>query len=106
MKMLKLAGFLLILTITIQYSISFAQAKEDCLMCHDDPEFTTEIDGKEISLNVSEKKFNASVHNKLNCVACHTGYDPEEIPHKEEITPINCLNCHKKMRSYPLFRDK
>jgi cytochrome b subunit of formate dehydrogenase len=106
MKMLKLAGFLLILTITIQYSISFAQAKEDCLMCHDDPEFTTEIDGKEISLNVSEKKFNASVHNKLNCVACHTGYDPEEIPHKEEITPINCLNCHKKSKQKHLFHPQ
>jgi len=106
MKKLKLAGFLLILIIAIQYSQSPAQENEDCLMCHDDPEFTTEIDGKEISLNVSGKKFNASVHNKIKCIACHTGYDPEEIPHKEEKTPINCLNCHKKAKQKHLFHPQ
>ena len=106
MKKFLLAGILLILIVTIQYSVSYAQENEDCLMCHDDPEFTTEIDDKEVSLYVSEEKFNEAVHKKLKCVSCHTGYDPEEIPHKEEVTPINCLNCHKKSKQKHLFHPQ
>jgi cytochrome b subunit of formate dehydrogenase len=75
-------------------------------MCHDDPEFTTEIDDKEVSLYVSEEKFNEAVHKKLKCNSCHTGYDPEEIPHKEDVTPINCLNCHKKSKQKHLFHPQ
>jgi hypothetical protein len=54
MNRFPLVGLLLILIVTFQYSNSYAQEKEDCLMCHDDPEFTTEIDDKEVSLYVSE----------------------------------------------------
>ncbi|HEY5616059.1 MAG TPA: cytochrome b/b6 domain-containing protein, partial [Bacteroidota bacterium] len=33
-------------------------------------------------------------HQKLACIACHTGFSAEEIPHKETIEPINCMTCH------------
>ena len=106
MKKFRLASLLLIFIITFQYSIGYAQENEDCLMCHDDPDFTTEIDDKEISLYVGEEKFNSSVHKKLKCVGCHTGYDPEEIPHKEVVTPVNCLNCHRKSKPKHLFHPQ
>jgi hypothetical protein len=106
MKKFQLALLLLIIIVACQYSTSYAQENEDCLMCHDDPEFTTEIDDKEVSLYVSEEKFMGAVHKKLKCVSCHTGYDPEELPHKEDATHINCLNCHRKSKQKHLFHPK
>ncbi|MBI4418761.1 MAG: cytochrome b/b6 domain-containing protein [Ignavibacteriales bacterium] len=50
--------------------------------------------GKEVSLFVEEKILSASPHSALSCIACHTGFDPENIPHKDPITPVNCKTCH------------
>lgn len=71
-----------------------AQTKEDCLACHSDPGMTMEKNGKERSIHVEESVLTKSPHAKLACVACHAGFDPENIPHKETITPVNCLTCH------------
>lgn len=72
-----------------------AQTKEDCLVCHSDEGLTMEKNGQEISLFVNENILNNSAHSKLECVTCHKGFNPEELPHKENITPINCIDCHK-----------
>ncbi|MBV6511376.1 MAG: hypothetical protein FMNOHCHN_00856 [Ignavibacteriaceae bacterium] len=82
---------------------SLAQTKEDCLTCHSDDTMTMEKKGKEISLFADEKKINSSVHGKLECVACHTGFDPDEVPHKENIQPVNCISCHKNAPVKHLF---
>ena len=58
MKKLRLICLIFITVFAFLYESGSAQTKDDCLDCHDDPEFTTEIDGKEISLNVSGEKFN------------------------------------------------
>jgi cytochrome b subunit of formate dehydrogenase len=50
--------------------------------------------GKEVSLFVDEAILNTSPHRKLVCVACHTGFNPDDLPHKEPITPVNCITCH------------
>lgn len=71
-----------------------AQSNDDCLMCHSDETMTMERDGKEVSIFVSQDVFQHSVHGKLKCVSCHTGFDPEQLPHKENIKPVNCLTCH------------
>ncbi len=71
-----------------------AQSNDDCLMCHSDDTMTMEKNGKEVSLYVNQDTFQHSVHGKLKCVSCHVGFDPEEVPHKENIQPINCLTCH------------
>ncbi len=71
-----------------------AQSNDDCLMCHSDETMTMERDGKEVSIYVNQDVFQHSAHGKLKCLSCHAGFDPEEIPHKENITPVNCLNCH------------
>lgn len=66
-----------------------------CLSCHDDPSITMERNGKEISLEVKKFIFSKSVHSSLKCEKCHIGFNPDEIPHKEVITPVNCLSCHQ-----------
>ncbi|MGE5810068.1 MAG: cytochrome b/b6 domain-containing protein [Ignavibacteria bacterium] len=53
-----------------------------------------EKNGKEISIFVDDKVLRSSVHKKLACISCHIGYNPEELPHKENIQPINCKSCH------------
>jgi formate dehydrogenase gamma subunit len=106
MKKLHLFFILLIAAFIIFQQNSYSQSKDDCLICHDDPEFTTERNGIEISLNVSEDVFTASVHGNLNCVACHTGFDPEEVPHKDPITEVRCLNCHQKAKPKHLFHPQ
>jgi hypothetical protein len=105
MKKLRLICLIFITLVAFLYESS-AQTKDDCLDCHDDPEFTTEIDGKEISLNVSGDKFNYSAHKKINCIACHKGYDPEEIPHNEDAVKVNCLSCHQKSKQKHLFHPQ
>jgi len=105
MKKLQLICLVFLTIVAFLYEGS-AQTKDDCLDCHDDPDFTTEIDGKEISLNVNGERFNNSAHNKLNCVACHNGYDPEEIPHNENAVKVNCLSCHQKAKQKHLFHPQ
>ncbi|MBI4168501.1 MAG: cytochrome c3 family protein [Acidobacteria bacterium] len=35
------------------------------------------------------------MHKDLDCVACHTGLNPDEVPHGRRIEAVNCLNCHE-----------
>ncbi len=76
---------------------ALAQSREDCLACHSDSTLTKDVKGKKPeSLHVDEKILNMSTHAKLSCVACHVGFNPEEMPHKAQITPVNCARCHSK----------
>ena len=81
------------------------QTKEECLACHSDSTLTTERNGKTISLFVSDNVLTHSAHKKLVCVACHTGFDPGNIPHKEHITPVQCTTCHKNVESKHPFHS-
>jgi len=73
---------------------TFAQTKQDCLSCHSDQSLVMSKYGKDISLYVDEKQYNNSIHKDFACIDCHTGFDPNNIPHKEKIEPVNCLQCH------------
>jgi cytochrome b subunit of formate dehydrogenase len=72
-----------------------AQTKTDCLTCHSDQSLTMEKGGKAFSVFVNESVLDKSPHKKLSCITCHTGFDPDNIPHKVKIEPVNCLTCHK-----------
>lgn len=72
-----------------------AQSNEDCMACHSDPEISMIKRGVKRPLTVRKFVLARSVHSKLKCVDCHFGFDPYEIPHKENMTLINCLDCHK-----------
>jgi len=64
-------------------------------MCHEDEELTMEKEGKEISLYVNSKELKNSPHNNLSCVSCHVGFNPDELPHKDNILALDCKLCHK-----------
>lgn len=91
--------YLLAAGLSILFSpLSFTQSNEDCLTCHEDNTLTMEKKGKEVSLYVNVKILQSSPHRKLSCVSCHVGFNAEEMPHKENIQPINCMSCHKDAR--------
>lgn len=68
------------------------------MMCHEDPELTKEVNGKEVSVHVDLDKFKRSVHADLECVNCHEDLDGfEDFPHEENLADVNCGNCHDKI---------
>ncbi|MCW8810442.1 MAG: cytochrome b/b6 domain-containing protein [Ignavibacteriaceae bacterium] len=96
-----ITGILLLLASNV-----FAQSNDDCLMCHDDDTFTTKKNGKEISLYVSGAKFHSSSHSKLQCTSCHIKFDPEAIPHSDDLTPKACGDCHQRQITKHLFHPR
>ncbi|HEX9006510.1 MAG TPA: cytochrome B, partial [Bacteroidota bacterium] len=88
-RFLFLFAALLVLPLTL-----LAQTSADCLGCHSEPSLSTTRKGKTVPLFVDGKKFTASVHGSLECVACHEGFDPQALPHKKSIKPVQCQNCH------------
>jgi cytochrome b subunit of formate dehydrogenase len=87
---LLLGGFFLLSVPT-----ALAQTRADCLACHSDSTLTKEGPGKTtISLYADEAVLNKSTHAKLACVACHTGFNPDDLPHKANIEPVACQRCH------------
>jgi predicted CXXCH cytochrome family protein len=75
------------------YSQLSAQTNSDCLDCHSDPDFTTERQGKEVSLYVDINILNKSPHEGFDCIDCHEDA-AGELPHDENLAKVNCGNCH------------
>jgi cytochrome c551/c552/thiosulfate reductase cytochrome b subunit len=68
-----------------------------CLGCHGMEGFSMPgADGKPRALHVVQEKFEASVHGKRQCVACHR--DITEIPH-QKVAPlkVSCVQCHEDL---------
>jgi len=63
-------------------------------MCHDDPEAVGERGGREVSVYVDPEAFGVSVHAEFACIDCHMDLDGAELPHDEELEPIDCAACH------------
>ena len=85
------------LSVAVLALVSFqsaAQTVDDCLACHGDKSLATERKGRTVSLFVDREVQLKSPHAKLVCVACHVGFDPQNIPHKDKVEPVNCLTCH------------
>ena len=73
---------------------------EDCLACHgDDETLSMRRGGKTVSLYVKPAILKASAHAKVACAECHVAFDPEQEPHKPNITPVDCAACHKNAAS-------
>lgn len=71
-----------------------AQTRSDCLTCHGEKSLTTTRKGRTVPLFVNGKNFSESVHGELECVACHEGFKPDQLPHAKKIAPVKCQNCH------------
>jgi cytochrome b subunit of formate dehydrogenase len=64
----------------------------DCLACHNEVSFSTSVQGKPVSLYVSERLFQQSVHSTLSCTDCHA--DAKSIPHPTGLAKPSCGTCH------------
>ena len=84
-----------ILTVALLTAPAFAQSAADCLACHGEKDFTTERNGKPVSLFVSPKGFAASVHGSLDCVNCHADLEKTEGGHDTPVKKVNCATCHE-----------
>jgi len=63
--------------------------------CHSDSTLAVERNGKTISLFTDISELANSPHDALQCVDCHSGFDADTVPHKEIMSLVNCLSCHK-----------
>jgi cytochrome b subunit of formate dehydrogenase/nitrate/TMAO reductase-like tetraheme cytochrome c subunit len=84
-----ISGFLLLIS-----SPAIAGGNADCLSCHGDKGTTMSRKGKTISLYVDAGRLGMSAHGALECISCHEGLNPSELPHAKKIRAVNCLSCH------------
>lgn len=74
--------------------IAAAQSNEQCLVCHSESTLVKHQNGQEIQLYVDKDLLKKSVHESLNCVDCHHGFNPAQIPHATVIETVACQTCH------------
>jgi cytochrome b subunit of formate dehydrogenase/nitrate/TMAO reductase-like tetraheme cytochrome c subunit len=94
---MKITYFFLVFILILYLSLPSlqAQSNDDCYMCHADPTFSAKIHGHTVSLYIDSTKFSQSVHKNLQCIDCHSGI--KELPHQENLPPVNCGNCHSQI---------
>lgn len=85
--------FVLIVS-TLSVTPCLAQENSDCFACHNDKALAGARKGKTISVFVDEKKFGSSIHGSLTCISCHADLEKKELPHEEDLAPVNCGTCH------------
>ena len=103
-----LRSLFLLTIVMLVGSLVLAQENEDCLMCHEDPDMTGEIDGKEVSVFVDVEDHAASVHSDMECVLCHMDVMDVELPHEDDLELVDCGMCHddeKEMQTSVLSDD-
>ncbi len=86
-------GAVLVLGLPTSANVA-AQSNDDCLMCHEDPDLVGERAGTEVSMHIDPATFTASVHTDFGCIDCHLDLDGAELPHGEELDPVDCGICH------------
>jgi cytochrome b subunit of formate dehydrogenase len=98
LKIALLCSFFLLSFLTVDQS--FAIEDEECFECHGESDMTMERDGKEVSIYVNAKIYNRSIHAESGCISCHLDADVEELPHEDELEPVDCSNCHDTAEAY------
>lgn len=66
---------------------------DDCLMCHEDATLERS-DGTPVGGQLD--RFPGSVHGQLElaCTDCHADLADAELPHAEQLAPVDCSVCH------------
>lgn len=77
-----------------------------CLECHQDESLTMERADAEVSLFVSSDGLAASQHAGFTCTDCHEGFDANAFPHRDPVTPVNCLLCHGGLGATHVFHPR
>lgn len=78
-------------------SALLAQSNDDCMMCHEDPDLSGTVKGKEKSVFVDSKSLASGVHAAFSCTDCHVDLSGTELPHEEALEPVDCGICHDDM---------
>ena len=73
-----------------------SQSRDDCLMCHEDPDLSTVRNGRTFSLFVNTAILDKSVHKDVDCALCHADAAVADYPHAENLTKVSCGNCHEE----------
>ncbi len=76
---------------------SFAQDNEDCMRCHEDEELYVEKGDEELPGWIDMDVYEASVHGRLDCVSCHLDLMDADLPHDDDLEPVECGECHEKL---------
>ena len=76
-----------------------AQSNAECMACHSDSSLSATKEGKDVSLFVDEGKFSKSIHAGVECVSCHVGFNPADLPHAKELKPVECGACHAEVEA-------
>jgi len=105
-KNISVSFWLIFILLFFTFSGTNSQSNDQCLDCHSDPTISMTKNGKNLSLNVKKFALARSPHGKMKCVECHAGFNPEDVPHKVKIEPVNCLSCHKNTPQKHVFHPK
>jgi len=96
------AVWVTLLVITFSLSIAVptvtAQDNENCYMCHEDRELTKTVNGKKRSMFIDNRILSGSAHGEFDCIICHSDIDPEDLPHAEDLEPVDCGTCHGEIQ--------
>ena len=72
-----------------------------CLACHSKPDLgTVDVNGVEKSLTISKDTWHSSMHSRLDCTACHAGFEAREHTAAEtqgwyrQAKLTACSDCH------------
>ena len=71
-----------------------APEDEECMMCHDDRSEYKIVDGQRVSMWVDYSRYAQSVHAEEGCISCHADVDVDDLPHEEDLEPVECDMCH------------
>ena len=73
-----------------------SQSRDDCLMCHEDPDLSIIRNGRTISLFVNTAILDKSVHKDVDCALCHADAAVADYPHAENLAKVSCGTCHEE----------
>jgi len=77
-------------------SVVLTISDQSCLKCHENRDLHKTVDGKQISLYVSNKDQKNSAHSQVTCVKCHSDVDPRLKRPCKTAGKVECASCHIK----------
>lgn len=74
--------------------LKMPEENDDCMMCHEDKSLRGKVRGKNMSVFVNTETVLKSVHAQVKCIDCHTDLEGVDLPHDDDLKPVNCNKCH------------
>ena len=89
------SSFAIAITVVLLFAANlWGVESSDCFTCHSDKTLTKNGNGRQVSQYVDQKKFENSIHGQSECVSCHADLANAELPHSENLQPVDCGGCH------------